>query len=232
MEGDQPGVTPDAPAGTGEAPATPPAQGSQPPVGDDVTSTGNGNQEQTVPFGRFQEVNDKAKAAEERAAEAERKLAEAEAAKQPSPSDDEDDDDIDPSVQKLVTKIIENQGYVKKDDVQKAVQQSELARQYKEDVSELTSKYAKTTVPFVEKDVRDFAKENGINITSKNSLDAAYKQMNFDKLTEAAKNAAITAFKEGGKNTGERPGSTGAQPPQEPEVHGLKNRIAAARSRL
>src|SRR6185437_16277984 len=118
-----------------------------PPVGDDVTSTGNGNQEQTVPFGRFQEVNDKAKAAEERAAEAERKLAEAEAAKQPSPSDDEDDDDIDPSVQKLVTKIIENQGYVKKDDVQKAVQQSELARQYKEDVSELTSKYAKTTVP-------------------------------------------------------------------------------------
>lgn len=227
MNGDQPGVTSAAPAEGAEAPI---AQ-VQPTGSEAVTNPGNG-QEQSVPYNRFQEVNDKAKAAEERAAKAEQ---EAESLRQQhsSNSTSDDEDDIDPSVRKLVTKIIEKQGYVKKNDVDSAVGAAEIRRQYNEDIVDLTSRYAKSGIPFVADDIRKFASESGINITSKASLDAAYKQMNFDKLTEAAKNAAITEFKENGdKNSAEKPGSTGAQAPQQPDVRGLKNRIHAARERI
>jgi len=221
-----PGDTPASPTGDSGNPQNPqaPTNGS-----DSDNNTGNPQEPAMVPSDRLREETSKRKQAEERAAEAERQLA---TRNQPDTTP-EDEDEIDPNVEKLVSSIIKKQGYVKKDEVQSAVQASERARQYKEDIGTLTSKYAKTGVPFVESDVRSYAKDNGINITSKASLEAAYRDMNFDKITEAAKNAAINDFKENGQNGGERPGHSSNKPnDKQTEVRGLKNRVHAAASKL
>lgn len=202
-----------------------------------VTNSEGEGQEQSVPFDRFQEVNNKAKSEAERAAKYERELEELR--QQQSSQSSKEDEDIDPNVSSLVKKIIEKEGYVKKDALTEAVTKSELARQYREDTSELTVKYAKSGVPFNADAIRDYAKENGINITSKASLEAAYRQANFDKILESRTNAAITQFKEnGGKTTAEKPGSKGATPPVEKEVTGstaaerIKSRIGLARQKV
>lgn len=228
-----PGVTvPPADPAASAATAQSTPNGSEP-----VTNPGSTTPEQQVPFSRFQSANDKAKAAEDRAAKAEQELEESrqKQTQTPPPSDDDDDDDIDPSVRNLVTKIIKKEGYVKKDEVDASVSAASEAqnrqRQYQEDTAALTTQYANSGVPFVAEEVRTYAKENGITISSKASLDATYKAMNSDKIIENARNAAVTEFQEGGALSGEKPGSNGATPPEEPQVRGLKNRIAAARQK-
>lgn len=218
MEGEQPGVDPVSPAGNDPSgQGTPPApNGSEPD-----NNAGGGNGEQSVPYSRFHEVNEKAKKAEEEAAQLRQQLEE----RDTTPDPEEDEDEVDPNVENLIEKVLSRRGYVKKSDLDAR----EGARQYVEDVKELTDKYAKSSVPFVAEDVRNFAKDNNINITSKASLEAAYKTMNYDKLVEAAQNAAITEFKEGKNFQGEKPnGNGGKEPEQQPAVRGVKNRIHAA----
>lgn len=230
MEVDQ-GVMTAPPAGSG---ATAPVQSTEPTGSEPVTNPGSTSSEHTVPFDRFQAANDKAKAAEERAAKAEQET-ETLRGQQSQSSDDDEDDDIEPNVRSLVTRIIKKEGYVKKDEVtatvQATAQAQELKRQYQQDTVDLTAKYASTGVPFVPEAVRDYAKENGINITNRASLEATYNVMNSGKILENARNAAIAEYKEGGKLSGEKPGSSGASTPAEPEVRGLKNRIASARQK-
>lgn len=221
-----PGETPASPTGNGgvdpSAPTNPAPNGSEPD-----TNPGGQGEPAMVPSDRLREETSKRREAEERAQRLEQELAARNVEPDPDPDPDGgEDEDIDPDVEKLVTKVIQKQGYVKQEDLQKR----EMARQYEQDVQSLTSKYADTSVPFVAEDVRKYAKENGISITSKASLEAAYRDMNFDKIVEAQKNAAITSFKEKGEhNAGEKPGGSDGKPhDQQPEVRGLKNRVHAA----
>lgn len=228
--GDNPAASPAAnpPAPAGDPAANNPTPGSEPD-----TNPSGGQDPAQVPSYRLREANEAKRAAEERA---ETLQAELDAAKQPQSTDDDDDDDIEPNVRNLVTKIIKKEGYVKEDQVQATIkantQALERQRQYQQDTADLTTKYANTGVPFVPNDVRDYAKEHGINITNRASLEATYNVMNSDKILENARLAAIAEYKEGGSSSGEKPGSSGAQKPEEPQVRGLKNRIAAARSKL
>jgi len=205
--------------------------GAQAPQDQSQGTTGseaeNNSSEAMVPSHRVREATEARRQAEAERDELRQQLEEAQKSSSAST-----DDEVDPEVQTLVTKILEKGGYVKKDDVSQAVQASEVKRQYNEDVASLNSKYGTSGVPFKIEAVRSFANENGINITSKASLEAAYRQMNYDKIVEAERNAAITSFKEGGKNSTEKPGSEGASPPAEKEIRGLKNRIHAASSKL
>lgn len=228
--GDNPAAPPaaNAPAPASDPAAMNPTSGSEP----DTNPSGNQDSAQ-VPSYRLREANEAKRAAEDKAEKLQQEL---DAAKQPPPSSDDDDDDIDPNVQSLVTKIIKKQGYVKKDEVDASVQATvraqELRQQYQQDTTDLTSKYASTGIPFVADDVRNYAKENGIVISGKASLEATYQVMNSDKIVENTRNAAIAEYKEGGASSGEKPGSSGASMPAEPEVRGLKNRISAARAKL
>lgn len=192
------------------------------------SETDKNSGEAMVPSHRVREATEARRAAE---AERDQLRQELEASRQQTTASS-NDEDIDPEVQTLVTKILEKGGYVKKGDVDAAVKASDLQRQYNEDVATLTSKYGKTGVPFKSADVRTYANDNGINITSKASMEAAYRQMNYEKILDAERNAAIAAYKEGGKTSAEKPGSEGAKKPEEQEVRGLKNRIALARSKL
>lgn len=231
--GETPAASPAAnpPASAGDPAASNPTSGSEP----DINPSG-GQDSAQVPSYRLREANEAKRAAEERAQQLQAELDAAKQSSQPTDDDDDDDDEIEPSVRNLVTKIIKKEGYVKEDQVQATIKANtevlERQRQYQQDTTDLTTKYANTGVPFVSEDVRNYAKENGINITSRASLEATYSAMNSDKILENARNAAIAEYKEGGKLSGERPGSTGATTPAEPEVRGLKNRIAAARSKL
>jgi hypothetical protein len=206
-----------------------PNANQQDPNGSEADNNSGKGDEAMVPSHRVREATEARRAAEAEVDTLKQELADLQATKSAS----KDDDDIDPEVQTLVTKILEKGGYVKKGDVDQAVQATEARRQYNEDTRELTTLYAKSGVPFKAEDIRKYAADNGLNITNKLSLDAAYKAMNFDKIVESKTNAAIVAAKENGNaSSAEKPGSKGAEIPPDKEVTGLKNRIAAARARL
>lgn len=220
-ENPTPGV-PTSPVDPGaeQAPATPPSNGSEPVINSD------GAGDQTVPFSRFQEVNDRAREYESEKTRLEQELEELRSAQQP-PAQEEDD--LDPEVEALISKVLSKQGYVKKDDL--AAQQVQI--QYGLDTRDLTEKYKDSGIPFDASEVRSFANKEGIQVTNKASLEAVYKVMNQDKLLEIATNKALTQFQEnGGKTSAEKPGPGGAKVSEEPEVHGLKGRIAAARQKV
>ena len=210
------GVTPDSPTDTS----------SNPPTGSEAdTNPSNGQEGKTVPYDRFHEVNESKRAAEERAQQAEEELAQL---REQQAKKTQDEDGIDPDTESLVDRIVKKKGYVSKAELEARDKQL----QYQSDVSSLAQEYAKTGIPFVEKDVREFAQKEGINITSKTSLRAAYKLLNEEKILEAERNAAITQFKEGSRSGAEKPGSGGAQPPKESKVVGTKNRIREAMKNL
>lgn len=229
MEGEQPsGVTPDSPTGGSPAGDGQVQPTGQPTGGEAVTSSGDGQQEQAVPFHRFQEVNDAKRKAEERAQAVEQELAAIRAADE-SKGSQTGDDEIDPDVEALISKTIKKLGYVSKDELA----QDRAAQQYQLDTQALTDQYKNSGVPFDANAVREYAKENGLPITNKTSMEAAFKQMNWGKFMELERNRAVTEFKENGsKTSGEIPGPGGARQPEQPEAHGVKSRIAAARQKL
>lgn len=223
-----PGVNSTPPVDNG-AGAQPPAQDPvQPSNGSEpVTNPGASSTDTTVPFSRFQEVNDAKRKAEEEAQAAKEELEQFRAAQSQQPSNDEEE--IDPEVESLISKVLAKQGYVRKDDLQA----SQAKVQFDLDSRDLTEQYKNSGVPFESQAVMDWAKQNGFNITNKASLEGAYKVMNQDKIVEQATNKALTNFQENGNKTaGEKPGPGGAKAPEEPEVHGLKGRIAAARQKV
>lgn len=212
-----PGVTtpPVEPAATAVPAPTEPT-GNEP-----VTNTGK--EEQSVPFTRFQEVNDKAKASEERAVKAEQ---EAEELRQSQVSQN-GDDELDPDVLELVKKSSAKLGLVSKEELDAR----EAGIQVKQDINELTSQYKDSGIAFDGKKVIDYAKANGMPLGSKKSLDAVYKEMNYDAIIEAQRKAAVTSFQEGNKSGAEKSGSSGTKSPEEPKAGSLKDRIKAAREK-
>ena len=210
-----PPVEPAAPA----APAPTEPTGSEP-----VINTGD-TKDQAVPFTRFQEVNDKAKAEEERASRLERELEDLKAQQPQTPQND--DEDIEPDTLELIKKSASKLGLVSKEELDAR----EATIQVKQDLNELTSHYKDSSVPFDGKKVIDYAKANGMPLGSKKSLDAVYKEMNYDAIIEAQRKAAIADFQQGSKSGGEKPGSQGPQAPKEQTPGTLKERIAAAREK-
>jgi rRNA maturation endonuclease Nob1 len=223
------GAAPDA--GTAPASTTPtePANGSEPDT--------NSSQEAMVPSHRVREATEARRKAEEEAETLRKENEELRSQGSQTPQAN-DDEEIDTDVEKLIEPILKKRGYVSKEDMDQAVKAAETKRQYDSDVASLTSQYAESGVPFNVEDVRNYAKENGISISSKASLRAAYTDMNADKILEAERNKAIADFKENGSSTSaETPGGQGAQLPEDKKVEGrnpkekLMSRIRNATSR-
>lgn len=222
MENDQPGVTPAAPAGNEPAAPAAPANGGEPNGSEPVTNSGSPS-EQTVPFQRFQEVNDGKKAAEDRAAELEAELEAARAT--PQTPTGEEDEELDPDVEKLFDRYRKKHGLLSQEELNNR----ELQAQTRIDIADLKKEYANSSVPFDDKEVYQYARANNLPITSKAAWRAAYRDMHFDKLVGDERQRGITQFKESGASGAEKPGSTG-QPPvtEEPKVQGTRSRIHAA----
>lgn len=226
-----PGVT--ASPANPAAPAAPEPQAPQgqpiPPSGrEPVTNPGGTPEGQYVPFDRFQEVNNRAKIAEE---EAQRFREENEQLRgQQTPPPQGDDEDLDPDVEDLIRRGAKKLGLVSSEELA----ERELRAQVQQDVKDLETQYANSGVPYEHQSVLKYAEDNNLPITSKAALRAAYRELNWDKIVEAERQSAITQFKENGSGRAERPGSSGNQPPKDPTqpVHGTKNRIRAARQRL
>lgn len=204
-------------------PTEPTAPAAEPTVREDVTNPGK-TEEQSVPFTRFQEVNDKAKASDERATQLEQEL---EQLREQQARPQTPEEDVDPDVLDLVKKSAAKLGFVSKEDLDSR----EAKIQVTQDLNDLTSQYKDSGIAFDGKKVIDYAKANGMPLGSKKSLDAVYKEMNYDAIIEANRKAAVTAYQEGAKSGAEKPGSTGAKAPEEPKAGNLKERIKAAREK-
>lgn len=223
-------ASPAAPVASATAEPQAPQTPTAPPTGSEpVTNTGSGQPEgQSVPFDRFQEVNNKAKTAEE---ENERLRQELEQVRQqPSSKPSVDgDDDLDPDVEDIIRRGAKKLGLVSQDELDSR----DLRTQVLQDVKDLESTYGNSGVPYEHNAVMKYANDNNMPVTSKAALRAAYRELNWDKIVEAERQGAITQFKENGSSGAERPGSSGNQSPQDPTpVQGTKNRIKAARQRL
>ncbi len=201
-------------------PATPVAPApNEPSGGDPVTSSGEGK-EQTVPFSRFKEVNDKAKQHEEQIAQLQSDI---ESLRTPASTTSEEE--IDPEVLDLVRKSADKLGFISKEEFDKR----ETQNQVRQDINDLASQYKQSGIPFDGEAVIKYATDNGMPIGSKKSLDAVYKEMNYEAIIEANRKAAIESYQKGLKSGGEKPGSKGSQLPQEPKPANLKERIKQAR---
>lgn len=209
---------------------TPPVEATveTPPASESVT-TPVVTQEQNVPYERFKEVNDRAKEAEERATRAEENVNNFMKRFQ-DPSEDEVE--IEDDVKAILDTYVKKNGFVTKEQMEQAQKTAELNTQVASDVSSLTAQYKDSSVPYDNAKVIAYAKENGITITSKASLEATYFQANRDVILEAERKAAVTSFQETGKTGAEKPGSGGGTTTEQPEVHGIKARIQAARAKL
>lgn len=227
-----PPAAPAAPAAPAEPQTPPPAQPSQPNGSEPVTNPG-GTPEQTVPFDRFQEVNDAKKAAEEEAQRLRDELAQRSNSQPQLPQND--DDDLDPDVEELIRKGAKKLGLVSQAELDAQRMQSQV----QQDVRDLESSTANSGVPYVHADVLKYAETNNIPLTSKAALEAAYKQMNWDKLIEVERQRAIQGANNPPASGAERPGGGGTpSPSEEPDVQGRNpkergiSRIRAARQKI
>lgn len=218
-----PGVTPAPPAAPAE-PQTPPAAPEAQPNGSEPDTNPGGQQlEQTVPFNRFQEVNDAKKASDDRVKQLEDELAQS----RQQPSTPQNDDDLDPEVEDLIRKGAKKLGLVS----QQELDARQMQTQVQQDVRDLESHYTNSGIPYDHRAVMSYAESNNMPITSKAALEAAYRSMNWDKLLEVERQRAIAGVQAGNSSSAERPGSSGAQAPQEPELTG-KNPKDRARERI
>lgn len=186
-------------------PATPPTtpSGSEPEnnTGDDAPAT--------VPSDRLREETEKRRKVEE---ENERLQQELDASKQTTTT--QDDVELEPDTEKLLDSYVKKHGFVS----QKELEAERLNIQVQQDIKELTSTPPDTGIPFNYKDVMDFAKDNNLPITSRAALQAAYRELNHDKIVEAERQRAIDGYKKAGSSGAEQPGSSGATEPSEPEI--------------
>lgn len=222
MNPSDPGVTTTPPV----EPAAPaaPASGQTPPASEGVTPPASSD-EQHVPYQRFQEVNTRAKEAEDRAAALEAELQAARDSGRQTPPANEDDDFLEPDVEDLIRRGAKKLGLVSRDELQA----QEMQRQVAQDVRNLETEYANTGVPYDHQAIVDYAKENNLPITSKAALRAAYRDMNWDKIVETERQRSIDAYKSGNSGGAERPGNSAPPAENAPQPQGIKARIRAAR---
>lgn len=177
--------------------------------------------ENQVPFERYQAANNAKRdaeeariKAEERATELEREL-EAKSPKQP-------EEDIDPEVEKLIGAYAKKHGLLTKAELDAQRTQDQV----RSDVKDLQTKYATSGIPFDDKAVYKYATDNGVSISSKASLEAVYRQMNFDKIMSAERQRALDSYKNN-PNGVEKPGSSPSEPSKEDKNMSRTERKAA-----
>lgn len=220
-----PPVVPAAPAASAE-PQVPPTPPSTPPGIEPDTNPGG--EPAMVPSDRLREETEKRRAAEDRVKELE--------AQTPSapqlPANE--DDDLDPEVEDLIRKGAKKLGLVSQEDLD--ARQTEA--QVRQDVIALETTPPVVGIPYDHKAVLEYANTNNMPITSKAALQAAYKEMNWDKIVEAERQRAIDGYKSGDSSSAEQSGSGGPIPPAEPELTAktpkerTRERIRNARQKL
>lgn len=193
----------------------------QAPTGSEAVINPGQPEEQTVPFARFQEVNNGLKAEREAREKMEAQLAEIEARTRPQTPEEE----IDPEVEKLLNRYVEKNGLVSKTEIEARDRQAQIQLQAERDIIELTKELS----GFDFKKVSEYAKSEGLSINSKADLRAAFRNMNYEAELENARKAAVTEFQESGRQTGETGSTATQQPTSQPQ--GVKSRIQAAMSR-
>lgn len=216
MENQNPGTPPDVTA--------PSADATQAPTGSEAVINSGQPEEQTVPFTRFQEVNNGLKEEREARTQLEERLA---ALERPQPPQN-DEPDIDPDVKKLLDSYVSKNGFVKKADLEAAEQATALKLQVQQDIADL----GKELQGFDYNKVLGHAKSEGLSLNSKADIKSAFIHMNYQNDIENARKAAVAEFQESGRMTGETTGSSGPRTPETPEPQGIKARISAARERL
>lgn len=210
-------------------PSAPLVPSAQPNGSEPDTNPGNG-EPAMVPSDRLREETEKRRKAEEDFDEYKKAHPD-----EPAPVVSQNpDDELDPDVVDLVSKSAKKLGFVTQEELAAERAQDQVRR----DVSDLIATPPVAGVPFDDKAVMEYASENGLPITSKNALVAAYRSANWDKIMEAERQRAIDGFKSGNSSGAERPGSSGASPPAEPEIQGkspkerTRERIRLAREKL
>lgn len=210
------------------AEATPVAPAQDPTPNGSEPDNNAGKEPAMVPSDRLREETEKRRKAEQALEELKNQPA-------PAPVAVQDDDvTLDEDTEKLLDSYAKKRGLVSKSEL--AAQENAI--QVRQDVKELEATPPVAGIPYNHQDVLEFAKTNNLPITSKAALQAAYKEMNWDKIMEARSNAAVESYKTSGSGGAEKPGSQGAQPPGESEITGdnpkerTRNRIAAARQKI
>lgn len=215
-------TTPEVPA----APAAPVAD-PQPTPGSEADTNPAGNEgkaPQSVPFERFQEVNNKAKEAAEKAEKAEAEIARIRSAFAPEATSQPSE--IDPEAEKILADWAKQRGFVTKEELDAEAGR----RQYDTDVADLKQQFGDKFDPDA---VTKFAVEN-MGVKNRQALEAAFFYMNKDSFLEDAKKAALeeaknpTAF-------AEKPGPGGSKAPEaETPKSGdpIKSRVRAALGRI
>lgn len=205
------------------APAAPP----QPEPNGSEPETNPGNEPAMVPSDRLREETEKRRRAEE-----ERDALKA--AQEPKPTPPSQEDDLDPDVEKLLDGYVKKRGFVSQEDL--AAERQRV--QVQQDVKDLESTPPVAGIAYDHKDVIEYAEKNNLPITSKAALQAAYKEMNWEKIVESEHQRAIDGYKNAGKSAAETPGSPGAAPPAEPEITAkdprqrTRERLKLARQKL
>jgi hypothetical protein len=222
-------VTPDeivAPSAT--EPASP-VETTQPAANGSEPDT-NSSEPSTVPSARLREETEKRRKAEE---ENERLRTELETKNTPPQTPVVDETYPDSDTEKILDSYVKKHGFVSQEEL--AAQRMQVQAQ--QDVKDLTTNPPIPGIAYDNKEVRDYAAKNGLPITSKNALVAAYKELNWEKIVEAERLQAIDSYKAGGSGSAELPGPGGATLPPEPELKGkstkerTRERVRNARQR-
>lgn len=161
------------------------AEDPKSPASEGVTNSDDKEpKHQYVPFERFQEVNQKAKEAADKAAAMEERFNQLSQALNPQTANEEK---IDPEADQLLQKS----GYIKADDVQKLLADERAKVQVKSDMEELKAQYGDSFDP---QKVIEFADQHMGGhqfLQSKDAFEAAYLKMSLPQLLEDAKKEAL-----------------------------------------
>jgi hypothetical protein len=188
--------------------------------GSEVVNNSDEERDKSVPYDRFHEVNEAKKQYEDRARKAEEELEKLR--EESRPQENETENEIEPDVEKLLDSYAKKKGFVSQNELQ-----------VQSDIQDLKQEYAKSDTPFDDKAIYDYAKKNSVPIpASKAAWRALYRDMNYDSILEAERKRAVTDYREGAKNTAERPGSGGAKAPSEQKHVDRKSRIHAAAQKI
>lgn len=220
MPNEEPGVTPEPPAGIDQPQEDHQPSPDQPSPGSEAEINPEAGKDKTVPYDRFHEVNEAKRQAEERTKELEAELETAKAAKQETSN--QDDVDIEEDTEKLLDAYAKKKGLVSQADIQ-----------VKQDIQDLRTEYAKTGVTFDDKVIYDYAKKNDLPVPqSKAAWRALYRDLNHEAIVEAERKRAVSEYREGTKSGAEKPGPGGAKAPSDPQLQTRKERIHAAANRI
>jgi len=173
--------------------------------------------ETAIPKSRFDKVYAEAKDSQRKLEELQKTVSELQTKNQPAPVVEEDlplDADSEKAIRQLLRRegLFDSKAEVSK--IREELQFEKAQMALKSDSTELSSWAKDQGYPeFKLEDVGDYAKENGITISSKTALKSAYLSQNMDAIVAAAAKRGVVSATETPKATAEKPGAgTGKAP--------------------